>query len=210
MKIRPPYIEHMSPAELVTADQLQALRIPDKRTELVKGRLVVREPAGHRHGEVAASLTRILGTFVYARGLGSVVAAEPGSSWPPIRTPCGRRTLGSFSANVFPLPRRPVLRRSLRTSRWKSSHPTIGWGRSWRRSRIGSARDAESCGWWIRFTARRGSIGRTAVNLCSPRTMRWTGRTCCRGSHAGWPKSFRSYPAHDLEAALERWRQGVR
>ncbi len=78
MKMRPPYIEPMSPAELMTADQLQALRIPDKRTELVKGRLVVREPAGYRHGEVAASLTRILGTFVHARGLGSVVAAETG------------------------------------------------------------------------------------------------------------------------------------
>lgn len=78
MKIRPPYIEPMSPAGLMTAEQLQALRIPDKRTELVKGRLVVREPAGYRHGEVAASLTRILGTFVYARGLGSVVAAETG------------------------------------------------------------------------------------------------------------------------------------
>lgn len=78
MKIRPPYIEQMSLAEPMTADQLRALRLPDKRTELVKGVLVVREPAGYRHGEVAASLTRVLGTFVFARGLGSVVAAETG------------------------------------------------------------------------------------------------------------------------------------
>lgn len=37
----------------MTAEELRYLSLPDKRTELVRGRLIVREPAGSRHGAVA-------------------------------------------------------------------------------------------------------------------------------------------------------------
>jgi Uma2 family endonuclease len=38
---------------LMTAEELLAYPVPHKRTELVNGRLVVREPAGFEHGRVA-------------------------------------------------------------------------------------------------------------------------------------------------------------
>jgi Uma2 family endonuclease len=64
--------------ELLTADDLSRLNIQDKRTELVRGRLVVREPAGFRHGVVALEIARRLSDFVTSRSLGVVVAAETG------------------------------------------------------------------------------------------------------------------------------------
>jgi hypothetical protein len=42
---------------LMTADELLHATFPDKRTELVRGILIVREPAGYNHGRVAANLT---------------------------------------------------------------------------------------------------------------------------------------------------------
>jgi Uma2 family endonuclease len=72
------YIDCMPQAGLLTADQLLRLNIPDKRTELIRGALVVREPAGHRHGEVAAVLAHALVDYVRPRGLGRVYGAETG------------------------------------------------------------------------------------------------------------------------------------
>jgi Uma2 family endonuclease len=62
----------------MTADELLRLRIPGKRIELVKGVLVMREPAGYRHGEVAAELAYRLTDHVKANQLGRVLAVETG------------------------------------------------------------------------------------------------------------------------------------
>jgi Uma2 family endonuclease len=62
----------------MTADDLLHVRIPGKRVELIRGVLVVREPAGLRHGRVAANLTRRLANHVEERGLGNMYAAETG------------------------------------------------------------------------------------------------------------------------------------
>lgn len=62
----------------MTADDLLAFRVPNKRAELIRGHLVVREPAGFRHGAIAAALTRRLSDFASRHGLGVVVAAETG------------------------------------------------------------------------------------------------------------------------------------
>lgn len=43
-----------TPVALMTAEELLMYPMPDKRVELVRGRLIVREPAGMRHGEFAA------------------------------------------------------------------------------------------------------------------------------------------------------------
>lgn len=67
---RSAYIAPMAPGILMTADELLALRFPDKRMELIRGRLVVREPAGFRHGAIAAALTRRLVDFVNRHQLG--------------------------------------------------------------------------------------------------------------------------------------------
>jgi len=62
----------------MTAEELLRLNLPDKRTELVRGVLVVREPAGYQHGDVAMRLAAAIFTHVQARGLGRVFAAETG------------------------------------------------------------------------------------------------------------------------------------
>ena len=62
----------------MTAEELLRLALPNKRTELVRGVLVVREPAGYQHGDVAMRLAAAIFTHVQARGLGRVFAAETG------------------------------------------------------------------------------------------------------------------------------------
>jgi len=52
--------------------------LPDKQTELVRGRLIVREPPGYKHGVIAARLARLIDNHVHQHDLGTVVAAETG------------------------------------------------------------------------------------------------------------------------------------
>src|SRR5438132_12565072 len=72
------YVPSVSSSTLLTADQLLPVRAPGKRVELVRGVLVVREPAGLRHGRVTVALTRRLADYVEAEALGVVYAAETG------------------------------------------------------------------------------------------------------------------------------------
>ena len=62
----------------MTAEELLYLNLPDKQVELVRGRLVVREPPGLRHGIVGLEIAARLWDFVRAHNLGIVVAAETG------------------------------------------------------------------------------------------------------------------------------------
>ena len=66
------------PHALMTAEELLRLNLPNKRTELVRGVLVVREPAGYVHGDVAARLMLAIGNHVVAHSLGRTFAAETG------------------------------------------------------------------------------------------------------------------------------------
>ena len=72
------YVERMAPPELMTADDLWSVSIPDKRVELVRGVLVVRELPGYRHGRVAAELARRLLNYVADHDLGSVLVGDSG------------------------------------------------------------------------------------------------------------------------------------
>ena len=72
------YIAPVAIRQLMTADELLALNVQDRRAELVRGRLMVREPPGFYHGIVAMRIGRRLAAFVEARELGVVVAAETG------------------------------------------------------------------------------------------------------------------------------------
>lgn len=63
---------------LMTAEQLATVNIPGKVTELIRGRLVVREPPMTWHGAVSARLGRYLGSFVEAHGLGEVFGQDTG------------------------------------------------------------------------------------------------------------------------------------
>ena len=62
----------------LTAEELLYLSLPDKQTELVRGRLIVREPPGFRHGVIALKIARLIADYVDDHGLGIVVAAETG------------------------------------------------------------------------------------------------------------------------------------
>jgi Uma2 family endonuclease len=62
----------------MTADELLHTSIPDKLMELVRGRLIVREPPGYLHGDVTMRLSILLGAHAHERGLGRVLAAETG------------------------------------------------------------------------------------------------------------------------------------
>jgi len=73
------YVPVMSPpAALMTADELLRTHVPNKRTELLRGVLVVREPAGSRHGLVTMNLGAELAVYAKQTGAGGVYAAESG------------------------------------------------------------------------------------------------------------------------------------
>lgn len=62
----------------MTAEQLLRVSIPGKRVELVRGLLLVREPAGLRQGRVVATLSRRLSDHVEAHGAGQVYVGDTG------------------------------------------------------------------------------------------------------------------------------------
>src|SRR5437870_10536189 len=70
------YVTGMSP--LMTAAELRQTNIPNNCTELVRGRLIVREPADYNHGRVTMNLTVRLAADVENAGSGQLVAAETG------------------------------------------------------------------------------------------------------------------------------------
>ena len=65
-------------AEIMTAEQLERLHLPNKSTELVRGRLVVREPPGTHHGKIAGRLITRVGGFVDEHRLGEVFGQDTG------------------------------------------------------------------------------------------------------------------------------------
>ncbi len=79
MPAEPSYVPVMSPpASVMTADELLRTHLPDKRAELVRGVLLVREPAGSRHGLVTMNLGAELAVYAKRTGAGGVYAAETG------------------------------------------------------------------------------------------------------------------------------------
>ena len=62
----------------MTADELLRTHVPNKRAELLRGVLVVREPAGSRHGLVTMNLGAELALYAQQTGAGGVYAAETG------------------------------------------------------------------------------------------------------------------------------------
>ena len=72
------YIERMPAQAPLTAEELLHLHLPNKRTELVRGMLIIREPAGYQHRDIAMRLGAAIHAHVEARGIGRVFAAETG------------------------------------------------------------------------------------------------------------------------------------
>jgi Uma2 family endonuclease len=70
------YVPAMPP--LMTAEELLDANVPNKRTELVRGRLIVHEPPGGRHGYVAANLAFRLNQHIDLTGAGAVFVGDVG------------------------------------------------------------------------------------------------------------------------------------
>jgi Uma2 family endonuclease len=68
----------MTTPRLLTADDLPRVSPPDKDVELVRGRLIVREPPGTHHGAVSASLAYHLSAFVRLHDSGIVFGQDTG------------------------------------------------------------------------------------------------------------------------------------
>ena len=62
----------------MTAEEVERIAIPGKVTELVRGRLIVREPPGTHHGALAANLAYYLSDFVRRHGSGAIFAQDTG------------------------------------------------------------------------------------------------------------------------------------
>ena len=64
--------------ELMTANDLLMLEESGKSTELVRGKLVVREPPSTHHGRLQSSLNVLVGSYVRAHALGAVFGQDTG------------------------------------------------------------------------------------------------------------------------------------
>src|SRR5207302_597391 len=78
MATRRGYVAAMGETSLMTAEELLRLNLPDKRTELIRGRLVVRDPGGARHGAVALQLGYRIMRHAEAHDLVGVVVTANG------------------------------------------------------------------------------------------------------------------------------------
>src|SRR6266550_1908496 len=71
-------LDSVSASPLMTAEEVARISIPGKVTELVRGRLVVREPPGTWQGAISAKLTYLLWGFVHHQRLGLVFGQNTG------------------------------------------------------------------------------------------------------------------------------------
>lgn len=65
-------------SRILSAEDLEQIRLPDKRTELVHGRLVVREPPSTEHGRIQATLAYFVTDHVRRNELGVVFGQDTG------------------------------------------------------------------------------------------------------------------------------------
>ncbi len=70
------YVPDMN--QLMTAEELLSTNVPNKRTELVRGRLIVHEPPGGRHGYIAANLAFQLNQHIDLTAAGAVFVGDVG------------------------------------------------------------------------------------------------------------------------------------
>lgn len=124
----------MTTPVLMTAEELLTYPEMDKRVELVRGRLIVRETPGMRHGECELRIAVALSNFLTAdraarsatQTLGRVMVADPASHWRATPTP--------YAHPISPMSRardsmgrcRTDLGNVLLISQWKYGRRLIG------------------------------------------------------------------------------------
>src|SRR5688572_30705243 len=62
----------------MNAEELLTLDLPNKSTELVRGKLIVREPHNTYHGRVQSVLNVLVGSYVRTHQLGVVFGQDTG------------------------------------------------------------------------------------------------------------------------------------
>ena len=67
-----------SESNVLTAEELEHVRLPDKSAELVRGHLVVREPPSTEHGRIQANLAYFITDHVRRHSLGVVFGQDTG------------------------------------------------------------------------------------------------------------------------------------
>ena len=72
------HIARNTARELLTADDLLRLSSEGVRGELIRGTLSETMPTGREHGQIAANLTILLGTFVKPKKLGVLTTSDSG------------------------------------------------------------------------------------------------------------------------------------
>ena len=82
MPAEPAYVPAMpappaAPAP-ITAEQLLRMHTPGKHVELIRGRLVVKEPPGYLHGDVTARLAKVLMDYCADHQAGRILVGDPG------------------------------------------------------------------------------------------------------------------------------------
>src|SRR6266704_261940 len=70
------YVPDMN--QVMTAEELLYTNVPNKRTELVRGRLIVHEPPGGRHGNITAILGLRLGQHIDHTDAGAFFVGDTG------------------------------------------------------------------------------------------------------------------------------------
>src|SRR6185295_4286686 len=182
MPTEPAYVPDM-PA-LMTAEELLHVHLPNQRSELVRGVLRVREPAGSMHGRVAMNLGGELRAHARAKDAGTVFAAETGfklfTDPDTVRAPDvvfvakGREPPSGATgfADLAPDLAVEVLSPGDRPGEilakvadWLSAGTRLVW--------VVTRSDA-----W------RASTARTGARPSSRPKQRWRAKTCCRGSRA--------------------------
>lgn len=68
----------LTETRLLTADEFLTAAPQDKRSELVRGEMIIMDPAGFEHGEIAGNIFALLHNYVRKHQLGKVFAAETG------------------------------------------------------------------------------------------------------------------------------------
>jgi Uma2 family endonuclease len=149
-----------TPAGLMTAEELERVSIPGKVTELIRGRLVVRQPPSTLHGRVSARLAYYLGAFVYPQALGEIFAQDTGfkieSKPDTVRAPDVAFLVRERAADI---PARGYA--ALAPDLAVEVRPTTGPANSWAKSRPGWMPARASCGSSIPNGARPGCTGPT-------------------------------------------------
>ncbi len=84
MPAEPAYVPAMPaspaapPPAPITAEELLRMHIPGKQIELVRGRLVVKEPPGYLHGDVTARLAKVLMDYCADHQAGRMLVGDAG------------------------------------------------------------------------------------------------------------------------------------